>query len=260
MTLIPLPALRDNYIWLLHDQGHALVVDPGDAGPVWDVLRHDSLVLSTILVTHHHTDHTGGVADLQQATGAAVYGPAGLPPLPCPWIGLHDSDIVQALGHRFAVMHIPGHTADHIAYFGPCDDDEPLLFCGDTLFGAGCGRLFEGTPAQMLASLTRLAALPDATRVCSAHEYTVDGLRFAHWLEPENAYVADRLAWALARRASHLPTLPSTLGLEKSTNPFLRTHQPAVVSAVLPAMQLRCAANPDPVSVFAALRTLKDQF
>ena len=195
------------------------------------------------------------MAELHRATGAAVYGPAGID-LSCSLTGLRDGDSVQALGQRFGVMDIPGHTADHIAYFCPCAGDDPLLFCGDTLFGASCGRLFEGTPAQMLASLARLAALPDATRVCCAHEYTVGGLQFARWIEPDNARVADRLAWALTRRAGHLPTLPSTIGLEKLSNPFLRTHLPAIVLA----MQRRGAAGTDPVSVFAALRTLKDQF
>ena len=255
MKLIPIPAFDDNYIWMLHDGRRALVVDPGDAQPVLAALQHSGLALEAILVTHHHGDHTGGVDALRQATGAQVYGPAG-EPMPEPLQRLNDGDVITPLDLRFEVLLVPGHTAGHIAFFAHIPSQDPVLFCGDTLFSAGCGRLFEGTPAQMLASLTRLAALPDATRVCCAHEYTLSSLRFARAVEPDNAALLAYQEHAQALRRQHLPTLPSSIRLEKSVNPFLRTHLPQVVDAV----QRRAANAHDAVSVFAALRTWKDQF
>jgi hydroxyacylglutathione hydrolase len=255
MKLIPIPAFNDNYIWMLHDTHQALVVDPGDAQPVREALAQHQLTLAAILVTHHHGDHTGGVDELRQATGTKVFGPAR-EAMPEPLQRLKDGDLVNLLGLRFRVLDVPGHTAGHIAYFAEVPGDAPVLFCGDTLFSAGCGRLFEGTPAQMLSSLTRLAALPDTTRVCCAHEYTLSSLRFALAAEPNNA---DTLAYqtrAKQLRASQLPTLPSSIGLEKAVNPFLRSHLPSVSSAV---QQVDAAAQ-GPVGVFAALRTWKDQF
>lgn len=254
MKLIPLPAFNDNYIWMLHGEGRALVVDPGDAQPVLAALQRNGLKLETILVTHHHSDHTSGVAELHNITGALVFGSAKS--LTQPMTGLCKGDTVTALGLRFEVLEVPGHTVDHLAYYCQPPDEPPLLFCGDTLFSAGCGRLFEGTADQMLASLTRLAALPDATRVCCAHEYTLNGLRFAQTIEPDNTAVATYLAQAQALRQHHLPTLPSTVGLEKTINPFLRTHCPGVIKAV----QHHGACACDPVGVFTALRNWKDQF
>jgi hydroxyacylglutathione hydrolase len=255
MKLIPIPAFNDNYIWMLHDCCRALVVDPGDAQPVLTALRQRGLTLEAILVTHHHGDHTGGVNKLREATRALVYGPASEPG-PEPLQRLNDDDVVQVLGKHFEVLHVPGHTAGHIAYFGQLSGEDPILFCGDTLFSAGCGRLFEGTPAQMLSSLTRLAALPEATRVCCAHEYTLSSLRFAAVVEPDNSNIHAYQARAQALRDSNQPTLPSNIGLEKAVNPFLRTHLPQVAYAV----QQMDADATDPVSVFAALRTWKDQF
>lgn len=255
MKLIPIPAFNDNYIWMLHDERRALVVDPGDAQPVLAVLARHGLTLESILVTHHHGDHTGGVDALRQGTGAQVYGPAA-ERMPEPLQRLGDGDIITALGLRFEVLLVPGHTAGHIAYWGQPPDADPLLFCGDTLFSAGCGRLFEGTPGQMLASLTRLAALPDATRVCCAHEYTLGSLRFALAVEPDNTDLLAYQAHARTLRQQLLPTLPSTIGLEKAVNPFLRTHLPKVAHAV---QQIDPNAD-DPVAVFAALRTWKDKF
>lgn len=255
MKLIPIPAFDDNYIWMLHDGRRALVVDPGDADPVLAALQQGGLALEAILVTHHHGDHTGGVETLRRGTGAQVYGPA-LERMPEPLQRLGDGDVIWPLGLRFQVQLVPGHTAGHIAYVGQLPGQDPVLFCGDTLFSAGCGRLFEGTPAQMLASLTRLAALPEATRVCCAHEYTLSSLRFARTVEPDNAELRAYQTRAKALRDQHLPTLPSTIGLEKAVNPFLRTHLPAVALAV----QQRATDAHDPVSVFAALRTWKDQF
>ena len=255
MKLIPIPAFNDNYIWMLHDERRALVVDPGDAQPVLTALAQHGLTLASILVTHHHGDHTGGVDALRQRTGAQVFGPAG-ELMPEPLQRLSDGDIITPLGLRFEVLLVPGHTAGHIAYWGQIPGADPVLFCGDTLFSAGCGRLFEGTPAQMLASLTRLAALPEATRVCCAHEYTLDSLRFALAVEPDNTDLQAYQAHARTLRQQLVPTLPSSIGLEKAVNPFLRTHLPKVAHAV---QQIAPNAD-DPVAVFAALRTWKDKF
>ncbi|MDD2881001.1 MAG: hydroxyacylglutathione hydrolase [Rhodoferax sp.] len=255
MKLIPIPAFVDNYIWMLHDGRRALVVDPGDSEPVLAALQDGGLTLETILVTHHHNDHTGGVDALRQATGAKVYGPA-LEHMPEPLTRLNDGDVIEVLGLHFEVLLVPGHTAGHIAFFGQVPSQDPVLFCGDTLFSAGCGRLFEGSPAQMLTSLTRLAALPDATRVCCAHEYTLSSLRFALAVEPDNADLQAYQAKAQVLRNQHQPTLPSSIALEKCVNPFLRTHLPSVAHAV----QRQAANATDAVSVFAALRTWKDQF
>ncbi len=255
MNLIPIPAFNDNYIWMLHDERRALVVDPGDGQPVLTVLTQHGLTLESILVTHHHRDHTGGVDGLRQATGAQVYGPAG-EVMPEPLQRLHDGDVIWPLGLRFEVLQVPGHTAGHIAYLGRVPQEDPVLFCGDTLFSAGCGRLFEGTPTQMLNSLNRLAALPDATRVCCAHEYTLSNMRFALAVEPDNSDLLDYQARAQSLRRQLLPTLPSSIGLEKAVNPFLRTHRPKVAHAV---QQIDANAQ-DPVAVLAALRTWKDKF
>lgn len=255
MYLIPVPAFADNYLWLLHDGRRALVVDPGDAGPVMQMLARHGLQLASILVTHHHADHTGGVAALREATGAQVYGPAS-EPIPGPFTGLREGDTLQALGLDFQVLDVPGHTAGHIAFYCPDIDGQPLLFCGDTLFSGGCGRLFEGTPAQMLASLDKLAALPGATRICCAHEYTLSNLRFALAAEPDNT---DLQAWQTHcqhLREQGLPTLPSTVAQERLINPFLRTRQPALVAGA----QRRDASAHDDIAVFAALRQWKNQF
>jgi hydroxyacylglutathione hydrolase len=255
MKLIPIPAFNDNYIWLLHHERRALVVDPGDAQPVLAILQQEDLTLEAILVTHHHGDHTGGVAALRQATGTGVFGPVG-EPLPEPLTRVQEGDTVSALGLNFQVMSVPGHTAGHVAYFLQPSHDEPLLFCGDTLFSAGCGRLFEGTPAQMLTSLSRLAALPAMTRVCCAHEYTLGGLAFARLVEPDNQVLINYQIRSKSLREQHLPTLPSSIGLENAINPFLRTRIPRVVEA---ARQFDPCAQSE-VEVFAALRTWKNQF
>ena len=255
MKLIPLPAFDDNYIWLLHDGSQALVVDPGDAQPVLEALQHLKVQLAAILVTHHHHDHTGGVDALRQATGALVYGPAH-EVMPEPLTRLHGGDTLQAIGLTFSVLDVPGHTAGHIAYYCAAMDGAPLLFCGDTLFSGGCGRLFEGSPAQMLASLDSLAALPDATRVCCTHEYTLSNLKFANAVDPANPALIDYTTKARALRANQQPTLPTTLLLERQINPFLRTRQVALIQA---ARGFDASAN-DEVSVFAALRQWKNTF
>lgn len=255
MNLIPLPAFTDNYIWLLHSGHHAIVVDPGDAQPVLSALQQYGLQLDAILVTHHHADHVGGVDVLREATGARVWGPAR-ERIPEPLLRLHYGDTVVELGLTFSVMDVPGHTSGHIAYFCQSMDGAPLLFCGDTLFSGGCGRLFEGTPAQMLASLDSLAALPGNTRVCCTHEYTLSNLKFARAVEPRNAELNQYSAWCEAQRSQGQPTLPSSIAKELQINPFLRTRQPAVVAQAV----ARQAEERDEVAVFAAIREWKNKF
>lgn len=256
MKLLPLPAFQDNYLWLLQDGQRALVVDPGDAEPVLAGLRQAAARLEAILVTHHHGDHTGGVQALREATGAMVYGPAR-ESIPIPFEPVAGGDTVTALGLPWQVIDVPGHTAGHVAYYSPDVDGTPLLFCGDTLFSGGCGRLFEGTAAQMLASLDRLAALPGATRVCCAHEYTLSNLRFARAVEPGNENLIHYLSHCEALRSQHQPTLPSTIGQERQINPFLRTREPAVVRA---AQAFNGADPGDEAAVFAAIRQWKNEF
>ncbi|HET9820442.1 MAG TPA: hydroxyacylglutathione hydrolase [Burkholderiaceae bacterium] len=256
MELVALPAFDDNYIWMLHDGTRALVVDPGDEDPVNDALDARGLELAAILVTHHHGDHVGGIDALRARLRGPVFGPAD-ERIPQPYTPLADGQVVEVLGVTFEVVRVPGHTAGHIAYAShPSDGRAALLFCGDTLFSAGCGRLFEGTPAQMHGSLTRLAALPDATRVCCAHEYTLSNLRFAAAVEPANADVEAHRIWCEAERAAGRPTLPSTIGRERRINPFLRVGEPGPRAQAL----ARGAPADDPVSVLAALREWKNQF
>ncbi len=255
--MLPLPAFSDNYIWMLHDSRAAVVVDPGDAAPVLQALRDMGLSLQAILVTHHHGDHVGGVNTLRQATGAAVYGPAG-ENMPEPLNRLHHGDGVTALGLHFEVLDVPGHTAGHIAYYCADMDGAPLLFCGDTLFSGGCGRLFEGTPAQMQASLDKLAALPGNTRVCCAHEYTLSNLRFALAVEPGNQALQAYASHCAALRQAGQPTLPSHMAMERAINPFLRTREATVAQAAHgfdAQTDQRHAA-----SVLAALRQWKNEF
>ena len=240
---------------MVHDGQRALVVDPGDAQPVFHALQQHGLQLEAILVTHHHADHVGGVDALRDATGATVFGPAR-ERIPAPLHKLRQGDSITALGITFDIFDVPGHTAGHIAYFAPDWDGAPLLFCGDTLFSGGCGRLFEGTPAQMLASLTALAALPGNTRVCCTHEYTLGNLKFARVVEPDNAALAQYQAECVAKRAADVPTLPSSMALELEINPFLRTRCATVRRAAL-AFD---ASTLDEASVLGALRTWKNQF
>lgn len=257
MKLIPLPAFQDNYLWLLHDGQRALVVDPGDAAPVQACLSGRGLRLDAILVTHHHPDHTGGVDALREATGARVYGPAR-ERIPEPLERLSEGDHIDVLGLRFAILDVPGHTAGHIAYYCEDMDGAPLLFCGDTLFSGGCGRLFEGTPAQMFESLGKLAGLPGNTRVCCTHEYTLSNLKFATAVEPGNSQLDHYRQQCEQKRSHGEPTLPSTIALEAGVNPFLRTRQPAVAQA---AHRHDPSVDPaDPVAVFAALRQWKNEF
>lgn len=255
-----LPAFADNYIWSLAcPRGkRALVVDPGDPEPVRQWLAREQLALAAVLVTHHHADHTGGIAALR-GPGVTVYGPRG-EDIDGVDIRLGDGDRIRPEGFEleFRVLDVPGHTRGHIAYLGEAAGRPPLLFCGDTLFSAGCGRLFEGSPAQMHASLQRLAALPADTRVCCTHEYTLANLRFAAAVEPDNPDIAHFRAWATHRREQGLPTVPGTLARELRVNPFLRTSAGTVVEAAQRVDALTAAAGE--AGVFTVLRRWKDGF
>lgn len=251
----PIRALSDNYVWALSDGHAAAVVDPGEAAPVADWLNRHGLTLSAILLTHHHHDHIGGTGALRRLWPDAVcYAPRD------ERIGdvdrrVGDGDRVPlpAPAAEFAVIAIPGHTRSHIAYHAP-----GVLFCGDTLFSVGCGRLFEGTPAQMVSSLNRLAALPDDTRVYCGHEYTAANCAFARRVEPGNMALAEHSRRVEALRDREQPTLPSTLGLERAINPFLRVQQPEIRATLMRERGL--AADTSRVDAFAALREWKDQF
>jgi hydroxyacylglutathione hydrolase len=255
MKLVALPAFADNYIWMLHDSREALVVDPGDADPVVDALDRLGLALTGILVTHHHADHVGGLAALLPRLQGPVHGPAS-EPMPVEVHRHRSGDTLQWQGIDFEVFDVPGHTAGHIAYHAEAAPGGPLLFCGDTLFSAGCGRLFEGTPEQMHQSLQQLAQLPAETRVCCAHEYTLSNLRFAHAAEPGNEDIVAHRARCEALRAAGLPTLPSSIGLERRVNPFMRCTEPALAASA----RTHGARSDAPVDVFAALREWKNNY
>lgn len=260
----PIPAFQDNYIWAIHDGETAAVVDPGEAEPVERFLAQRGLALGAIVITHHHGDHQGGVSALLERRAA---GPGGAP---IPVIGpagerighrtqaVREGDTVT-LAHpaaTFRVLDVPGHTAGHVAYVGDLPGAGHVVFCGDTLFASGCGRLFEGSPAQMLASLDKLAALPDDTRVYCAHEYTRSNVRFAQAVEPANA---DLAAWSSrvdALRQADTPTVPTTVAHERAVNPFLRSREPAVRQAV----QAQGGDTSSDASAFGALRGWKDNF
>ena len=237
----------------------AVVVDPGDAAPVLQALEEQGLTLAAILVTHHHADHVGGVRALHQATDAQVFGPAR-EEVPAPFTPVMQGDQLDLLGQTVQVLDVPGHTAGHVAYFLPNAQPQPVLFCGDTLFSGGCGRIFEGTPAQMLASLDRLAALPAATQVCCAHEYTLSNLQFALAVEPRNSDLRTYVAQCQQLRAKGSPTLPAQLGTELQINPFLRARHPDVRHAVAQHAGLSALEQTNDVAVFAALREWKNDF
>lgn len=251
--VVPLRAFTDNYIWTIRDGGHAAVVDPGDARPVLDYLKREKLALVAIFNTHHHADHVGGNSELLEHHKVPVFGP-------------HDPRIAEVtrrladgermtlphFGLEFEVMEIPGHTRTHIAFHGA-----GMLFCGDTLFAVGCGRLFEGTPQQMHDSLTKLIRVPDATRIYCGHEYTLSNIRFAKAADPNNRALRELETHVRQLRDKDQPTLPSTIALEKATNPFLRCREPDVIAAAS-----KYAGKPltDPVSVLAAIREWKNKF
>src|SRR3954451_18586759 len=238
--IVPISAFKDNYVWTLRNERHAAVVDPGEARPVLEYLAREKLELAAILATHHHPDHVGGIAELVRHYRVPVFGPKNEPiaTLTHP-VSEGDRISVPELAMQFEVLDIPGHTRAHIAYYGA-----GALFCGDTLFACGCGRLFEGTAQQMYTSLQKLAALPDDTKVYCGHEYTLANIGFAKSVEPSNAALSAREGRDRDKRAAGRPTLPSTLGEEKATNPFLRCRESAVVDSVNKYLGARVA---DPV-------------
>lgn len=253
INVIPIPAFEDNYVWLLRNGRWAAAVDPGEAEPVLDYLAREGLSLAAILNTHHHGDHVGGNADLLARFQVPVYGPKRerIEGVSRP-VAEGQRVVLPELALELAVLDIPGHTVGHVAYYGA-----NAVFCGDTLFACGCGRLFEGSPAEMYRSLQKLSDLPDDTRVYCAHEYTLANIRFARVVEPDNRDLVQREASEREAWERKQPTLPSTIGLEKRTNPFLRCDRPDVVRA---AGAWAGSALSDPVDVFRVLREWKDRF
>ena len=256
LDVTPIPAFSDNYIWCVTRAGEsdAFVVDPGDGDAVLAALEQRGLTLAGVLITHHHLDHTGGLDRLLGHRQVPVFGPHN-PGIKQISRRLGEGDHIEVLGVDWQVIEVPGHTLDHIAYFG--NPGTPTLFCGDTLFAGGCGRVFEGNPAMMLASLEKLAALPPDTLVYCAHEYTMANLAFAAAVEPENPELRARVARDQALRDNNKPTVPSTLRLELETNPFLRCAESSVADHM---GQREDIDSSDPVSVFAAVRGWKDNF
>ncbi|MFC5428618.1 hydroxyacylglutathione hydrolase [Paraburkholderia denitrificans] len=259
---VPVPAFEDNYIWVVSDGHNAIAVDPGDAAPVRACLAKRGWRLVAILLTHHHKDHVGGVAALLHDARVPVYGPSGEA------LGPLDPFVTRVAGGErvhldapaldFTVIDVPGHTRGHIAYFQDADPaGTPHIFCGDTLFACGCGRLFEGTPAQMLASLDALAALPGNTQVHCAHEYTLSNIRFALACDPDNAALRAWSRDAAALRERGIPTLPTTIAHERAVNPFLRASDPAVQATL--ADQLH-ETVPDRLAAFTLMREWKNKF
>ena len=258
-TIHPIPAFTDNYIWASCEaqSRQVCVVDPGDAQPVIEYLQNNDLQLSDILITHHHPDHTGGIKELTSRYSCRVVGPSssgikGISEF------VSEGDSVTLYGQIFSVIEVPGHTLDHIAYY--CEDEnqiDPILFCGDTLFAAGCGRLFEGTPEMMHQSLSKLSALPANTRVYCTHEYTMANLQFAIAADAENDVLIERIELEKAKRAANQPTLPSSIELELATNPFLRCEKPKLQES---AEMQSGRTSRNEIEVFAALRSWKDSF
>ena len=258
LRVLAIPAFTDNYLWLVHNGVHATVVDPGDARPVLEALDTHHLTLASILLTHHHADPIGGVPALLAHVDVPVFGPRG-DGIAAVSVALGEGDTLEVpqLGLCLRVLDVPGHTRGHIAYVRTTPGAH-WLFCGDTLFGGGCGRLFEGTPAQMAHSLSKLAALPVDTELYCAHEYTLSNLRFAQAAEPDNPAISARITAESAKRTRGLPTIPSTIGVELATNPFLRYQQPAIAATLAQTGHLPEGA--DPAATFAALREWKNAF
>ena len=249
LNIIPIPAFQDNYIWLIENGRHATVVDPGDASPVITTLNQRKLKLTNILITHHHADHIGGVEALIREYSPQVYAPQK-EQYAFPHIAVDDEQIIHIadLSLNFKVLDVGGHTLGHVAYYGANS-----VFCGDTLFGGGCGRLFEGTAPQMFASLQKLAQLPAKTAVYCAHEYTEHNLQFAKSVEKNNPALTERINAAHALRTLHLPTIPSTIDLELATNPFLRCSSQEIMHTI--GLQ-----HADPIDIFTKLRLMRNQF
>ena len=251
-NITAIPAFKDNYIWVVHNQQYAAIVDPGEALPVLEFLNTHSLQPTAILCTHRHADHIGGIAKLREVYNVPVYGRRH-PNNPHITNNLveHDRVVLEHFGINLDIIDVPGHLDDHIAFVAP-----DLIFCGDILFGAGCGRNFEGTPEQLHFSLQRLAQLPDNTRVYCAHEYTLVNIRFALACEPGNQALQQRAEQATQLRAAGLATIPSTIALEKATNPFMRCTQPEIIQT----LQQRGLQDTSEIAVFTALRKWRNDF
>ena len=258
LEIVPIPALTgtyDNYIWIVHNGKQAIVVDPGDAAPALAYLQSHQLSLAAILVTHRHNDHIGGIPKLLEVYNTRVYGPRSeLIPRVTHHIGEGDIIEIKELGLRFNILNVQGHVPEHIAYEG-----NGLLFCGDILFGCGCGKMFIGTPEEFHHSLQRLASLPDETKVYCAHEYTESNIRFALLFEPGNPLLQQRQRETLALLQQNKPTIPSSIALEKATNPFMRCNEPEIIANIVRQLNLSSAPVGE-VAVFAALRTLRDRY
>jgi hydroxyacylglutathione hydrolase len=251
-------AFNDNYIWCLynHDSREAIVVDPGDAKPVEEYLTKNQLKLVAIVITHHHFDHTGGIEQLLSCHDVPVHGPHN-PAIPHISNALSDTDTLTTLNLTFNILTIPGHTLDHIAFYCPQSDLGPLVFCGDTLFAGGCGRIFEGTPSMMRQSLNKLAALPPETKVYCAHEYTLSNLDFAQAVEPSNSLIKQRIDQCQSLREQGMATIPSKIETELSTNPFLRSDEITVINS---ANAYKGSACSDADQVFSVIREWKNHY
>lgn len=249
VTIFPIPAFEDNYIWVLQLGRNVVVVDPGDAAPVLHMLQAKQLTLSAILITHHHSDHIDGVEALLAQHPTPVYAPAyreyTFPHTP---VGEGDHITLTAIQQTFSVLWLPGHTLDHIAFV-----NDQFLFSGDVIFGAGCGRLFEGSPEQMLHSLNRIKQLPHSTQIFCTHEYTLRNIQFARGLEPSNARLAQREAHVTSLRKQHLPSLPSTLEEEIATNPFLRGLETEIKQQIK-------MENATEIEIFSTIRQLRNHY
>jgi hydroxyacylglutathione hydrolase len=262
IKITPIPAFSDNYLWIItnNKNNNAYIIDPGDAKPVIDYIEKNNLNLTHILITHHHHDHIGGLLELKQKYNAIAYGPnnniKGLD------FNLKENNIIKTDDISFKIIEVPGHTLDHIAYYisedikedinSNLELDSPKLFCGDTLFSGGCGRLFEGTPEQMFKSLEKLAYLPDNTKIYCAHEYTLNNLKFAESILPNDKYIQKRILEANKLREQNIPTIPTSIKEEKLSNIFLRSNEKD--------LQIKLNALNNPIEAFAKLRKLKDDF